>query len=95
MIARMIERFPATELARAIAHSPAVALLGPKGLAPDVLRLLNAEVLKALTTKELRETFANQGLEATGSTPQQFSAFIGEEIIKWSRAIKASGARVD
>ena len=70
-------------------------VLAPRGTAPEVIRQLNGEVLKALATKEVRDTLANQGIAPAGSTPQQFSAFIAEEIAKWSRAIKASGAKVD
>ena len=35
------------------------------------------------------------GMEPVGSTPEQFDALIRAEIDKWSRVVKASGAKVD
>jgi tripartite-type tricarboxylate transporter receptor subunit TctC len=35
------------------------------------------------------------GMEPVGSTPEQFDAMIRDEIDKWSRVVKASGAKVD
>ena len=70
-------------------------LLAPRGTPAEGISQLNGEVLKALASKDIRDILANQGVEPAGNTPQQFSDFIGEEIGRWSRAIKASGAKVD
>jgi len=53
------------------------------------------ETLKALATREGRDILANQGIEPAGNTPEQFAAFIDVEVEKWSRAVKASGAKID
>lgn len=71
------------------------ALFAPKGLPADVLRRLNAEVQKALATKEVKDAFAHQGMEPAGSTPEQLVALMAEDIPKWTRAVQASGAKVD
>jgi tripartite-type tricarboxylate transporter receptor subunit TctC len=70
-------------------------LVAPAGTPADVIRRLNLEVLKALEMKDVRETLANQGLEAMGSSPEAFAVFIGKELAKWTAAVKASGARAD
>jgi tripartite-type tricarboxylate transporter receptor subunit TctC len=70
-------------------------LLAPRGTPPEIVARLNAETVKALDAREVREILANQGVEPAGSTPEQFAAFIDVEIDKWSRAVKASGARID
>jgi tripartite-type tricarboxylate transporter receptor subunit TctC len=70
-------------------------LAAPAGTAPDIIKRLNTEVLKALQIKEVRAGFSNQGLETSGSSPEEFAAFIASESVKWSRAVKASGAKVD
>jgi len=70
-------------------------LLAPRGTPPEIVARLNAETVKALQTKEVRDILASQGVEPAGDTPEQFAAFIDVETGKWSRAVKASGARID
>jgi len=70
-------------------------LLAPTRTPRDIVMRLNGEVQRALESKEVRETFWNQGTEPVGGTPEQFAAFIGEEGAKWGRAIRMSGAKVD
>jgi tripartite-type tricarboxylate transporter receptor subunit TctC len=43
----------------------------------------------------MRRQFANQGAEVVANTPAEFSAFLREEVIKWNKVIRDSGARVD
>jgi len=71
------------------------ALFAPRGVPGDVLQHLNLEVQKALATREVKEAFANQGMEPSGSTPEQLAALMAEEIPKWTLAVKLSGARAD
>jgi tripartite-type tricarboxylate transporter receptor subunit TctC len=71
------------------------ALFAPRGLPNDVLARLNAEVQKALATREVKEVFAAQGMEPAGSTPEQLAAIMAEDIPKWTRAVQASGAKID
>ena len=70
-------------------------IVAPAGTPPEVIRRLNMEVLKALQTKETRDALSNQGFDVKGNSPEEFSAFIAGESTKWSRAVKASGAKVD
>ncbi len=70
-------------------------LMAPAGTPKDVIAKWNAEVVKILTTPEVRERLAAQGAEAAPTTPEQFAAFIGSEIPKYARIVKASGAKVD
>jgi tripartite-type tricarboxylate transporter receptor subunit TctC len=71
------------------------ALFAPRGLPVDVQQRLNSEVQKALAAREVREAFAAQGMEPVGSTPEQLVALMAEDIPKWTRAVQASGAKVD
>ena len=56
---------------------------------------LNAEINKALQSPELRERYAAIEAEPTGSTPEQFAAFVKTEAVKWADVVKKSGAKVD
>ena len=70
-------------------------LVAPRGTPANVIRQLNQELVKTLQLKEVRDGFFTQGVLASGSSPEEFSAFIASESVKWSRAVKSSGAKVD
>jgi tripartite-type tricarboxylate transporter receptor subunit TctC len=70
-------------------------LVAPSGTPAEAIQKLNAVLVKALASPEVRETLARQGLEAAGNTPQEFAAYISREMEKWSGVVKASGAKLD
>jgi len=72
-----------------------MGLVAPRGTAADVVKRLNLELVKALQTREVRDGLFNQGLQPASSSPEEFTAFIAAESARWSRAVKASGAKVD
>jgi tripartite-type tricarboxylate transporter receptor subunit TctC len=44
---------------------------------------------------DMKERFAQQGATPSPATPDDFSAWIRSEIVKWGKVVKASGARVE
>ena len=60
-----------------------------------VVTALNAETVKAMRAPDLRERLASQGAEAVSNTPEQFSAYVKEELAKWTRVVKASGLKAE
>ena len=72
-----------------------MGLVAPRGTPSEVVRRLNAVLVKALQTKEVRDGLYNQGLQPAGNSPEEFAAFIASEAARWSRAVKTSGAKVD
>ena len=70
-------------------------LVAPAGTPPEVIRKLNAVLVQSLERADVREAFARQGLQTSGSSPQVFSDFIASEIGRWAKVAKASGAQVD
>jgi tripartite-type tricarboxylate transporter receptor subunit TctC len=68
----------------------------PAGTPREIVDRLNAEIAKALAAPDVRERIAPGGLsELPGGTPEQLGEFVKSEIAKWSRVVKASGAKVD
>lgn len=65
------------------------------GRGPAALSRLSREVIAAVESPEVRDRIAAAGGEARSSTPEQFTAFINEEIARWSRVIEAAGVRVE
>ena len=70
-------------------------VVAPAGVPPPVLARLHAALVQALTSPEMRRQFTNQGAEVVANTPAEFSAFLREEVAKWNKVIRDSGARVD
>lgn len=70
-------------------------LLGPAKLPTDMTAALNAEVNKALRAEDLRKKLNDQGLEITGGTPEQFAKLMRDDLVKWGKVVKESGARAD
>ena len=70
-------------------------LVAPAGTPGEVVNLLNAALRRALVAADARETLTRFGLAPAGNTPTEFARFIDTEIIRWDRAVQASGAKVD
>ena len=70
-------------------------LLVPAKTPPDVIRRLNAEVLKALGSADVRARLAVQGAEPLGSTPAEYGSYIASELDRWARVVKATGASLE
>ncbi|CAG2151308.1 hypothetical protein LMG31506_04383 [Cupriavidus yeoncheonensis] len=71
------------------------ALLAPAGTPPAVLGTLNGALKAVLQDPDVRARFATQGFAAEWTDPPATVRFIGQEIDKWSRVVKTSGATVD
>jgi tripartite-type tricarboxylate transporter receptor subunit TctC len=67
----------------------------PAGTPQDIVARLNADITKVLARADVREPLATQGIEVKTSSPEQFGAYVRDEITKWARAVKASGARAE
>ena len=67
----------------------------PAGTPPAVVARLNAEINRALDAPEMKERLALQGLDWKRNTPAEFAAFLKDEVAKWARAVKESGAKAD
>ncbi len=66
------------------------------GTPAPIVAKLNAAILQALDSKELRERLATMGTEPPRiRTPVEFALFVQREAAKYAQVVKASGARVD
>ncbi len=62
---------------------------------PDLASRISAEVNKALGVQQVRDQMLRQGIQPTGGTPAEFQKFIGSELAKWGKVIKAANIKVD
>lgn len=68
---------------------------GPPKMPAAIVSRLNTEIVKAVQSPEVRQRLSTLGLTPVLATPEQMTAFVGAEVEKWGRAVKASGAQVD
>ena len=72
-----------------------LGIMAPKGTPPDVVRRLNAEIGKVVARSEVRDEWAKQGAVAMTMTPEEFGRYLDDDIVKWERIVKISGAKPD
>jgi len=70
-------------------------VFAPAGTPPEIVRRLNAEIVKALNLPDVREKLSGLGAEIVADSPEEFSALVKAEVVKWADVVKKSGAKVD
>lgn len=65
----------------------------PAKTPPAIISRLNGEMLRALKLPDIREQLGAQGADPVGSTPEQYTAFMQNEITKWAKVIAAAGIK--
>ena len=63
-------------------------IFAPAGTPAAVVRLINAEIQGMLQQEDIKAKFPALGLEAAGSTPEEFRAIVSAELKRWTRVIK-------
>ena len=82
-------------LALKLTESLGQSVVAPAGTPKAIIDRLNAEIVKALNTPDMRQRLTDEGAEVEPSTPAELARFVHAEIAKWAKAVKDSGARVD
>ena len=72
-----------------------VALFAPVGTPAAVVKKIQAAMDKVMATPEVREKLAAQGLDLSPVTPSKLVILLKEELAKWVKIVKASGAQLD
>ncbi|MEI6301665.1 MAG: tripartite tricarboxylate transporter substrate binding protein [Betaproteobacteria bacterium] len=72
-----------------------LGIMAPVGTPKAVVDKLNAEIAKIVSRPEVKKTWQEQGAEPMVMSPEQFTQFMREDITKWARVVKISGAKVD
>jgi tripartite-type tricarboxylate transporter receptor subunit TctC len=67
----------------------------PAGTPQDLVNRINSEVTRALASPDVKERLATLGLQWKPNSSGEFAAFLREEVQKWAKAVKDSGAKAD
>jgi tripartite-type tricarboxylate transporter receptor subunit TctC len=70
-------------------------IMAPAGTPKAIVAQLNREIVAALGAPEMRERLQAMSLKPLPGTPEQFAAFFADEMTRWARVVKASGAKAD
>jgi tripartite-type tricarboxylate transporter receptor subunit TctC len=68
-------------------------IAAPKATPPDIVEKLNSEINAVLATPEMKDKFAAQGGTPLGGSSADLAKFIGGEIDKWGKVVKAANIK--
>jgi tripartite-type tricarboxylate transporter receptor subunit TctC len=72
-----------------------LGLIAPKNTPPAIVNRLNAEITKIVSRPDTQAEWAKQGAAAMTMSPDAFGKFLADDIVKWERIVRVSGARAD
>ena len=72
-----------------------LGLMAPRGTPPAVIAKLNAEVAKITSNPEVRRAWTAQGTTAMTMGVDEFTKYMNDDIAKWARIVKFSGAKAE
>ena len=65
--------------------------LGPANLPKEIVAKLNAEIRKVIERPDVKKELAERGMEAFSGTPEEFDAFLKEQLVLWEKLIADAG----
>jgi tripartite-type tricarboxylate transporter receptor subunit TctC len=75
--------------------STAFGVAAPARTPEAIIARLNRAIAAALRSSEMKDRLAKQGLDAVGSTPEQYATHLREELARYARLIKAAGVKTE
>jgi tripartite-type tricarboxylate transporter receptor subunit TctC len=72
-----------------------LGVMAPRNTPPAVVSRLNAEITKIVNRPDVRAEWAKQGAVGMTMTPDEFARYVADDITKWERVVKISGAKPD
>jgi tripartite-type tricarboxylate transporter receptor subunit TctC len=70
-------------------------VLLPAATPQEIVTRLNRELVKVVQAPDMKARLARDATMVIGSTSQAFAAYLKDEIAKWAKVVKFSGARVE
>jgi tripartite-type tricarboxylate transporter receptor subunit TctC len=73
----------------------AIGIIGPAGMPPALLQKISAEIGQVVRSAEVVSRMQQLGMEPVGSTSEQYTAQIRQDIDKWAAIVKSAGIKLD
>jgi len=68
-------------------------LFGPARMAPELVKRTSDAARQAIVSPEVRKRIEFEGATPVGNAPEDFARFVHEEIVRWAKVVKYSGAK--
>ncbi len=73
----------------------AFGIVAPAGTPPDIVKKLNRAINDSLSSDSMKQMLAKIGFESNVGTPEDFAAFIADELAKWVEVAKVTRVKID
>ena len=70
-------------------------VLAPARTPRPIVNKLQGDIVKVLQMPDTRTKLMSQGGDPGGNTPEQFTALLQEELVKWAKLVKAAKIKID
>ena len=70
-------------------------VFAPPALPKEIIAKINADIVAVLGLADVKERLTGLGAEPQPMTPDDFGKFVRDDIAKWSKVVKESGAKID
>ena len=70
-------------------------LFAPAGTPRDIINKIHLETTKALGTTDMKDRLTGLGVEAAPGTPDQLASLMRDDLMRWGKIVKDSGAHID
>ena len=70
-------------------------VLAPAGVPREIVARLNSVIVRIVNTAEMKDAFNRQGLDPATSTPEEFGAFIRNEVAQNIKVVREAGIKVE
>jgi tripartite-type tricarboxylate transporter receptor subunit TctC len=66
----------------------------PHGTPPSIVRTLNEAINEAIRSPDVRERFEALNIESRPGTPEEFRAFVGDQMARWGKVVKDANIKL-
>ena len=71
------------------------AVLGPAGIPPELATRIQRDIVRVINVAETRDRLVGMGVDIIGNSPEEFSAFLRAEIVRYAKVIKDAGIKAE
>ena len=71
------------------------AVAGPRGIPPDIVAFLNAELNAVLKSREVTEKFQAEGTTAVGGSPEQMMQIVQSDVARWKKVAEMAKVKIE